>query len=440
MRGDFSPAIASLKKKRPRVRLRFLLGLLLSLGFFYLSRQVLPVTNPSVSPGDPVQSTLAALDIIPPEAAEAPVRIENHTVRQGDTLYGIFRDFDLPDDQILEISRARVEGVDPSRLVAGRDYQLLLQEDRIVEYRYEPDQERMVRVVFEEEGPPSILVEPIPYHIRSATLSGTIEDSLFGAVDAIGENPALALNLADIFAWQVDFFRDLRKGDSFVLVVDKYYREDAFVRYGPIHAARFVNGDRSYLAFRYRMANGNLDYFDETGASLRKQFLKVPLRFNRISSGYTSRRLHPVTKKVTPHYGIDYAAPTGTPIMAIGDGKVIVKKYDAVNGYWLKLRHNSVYSSAYCHLNGFAKGIKVGSTVRQGQVIAYVGKSGRATGPHLHFAMYKNGQYVNPKTVKVPQATSVPSDEKEAFMAKVETFSTLLSPDAPVREALRQDR
>lgn len=434
MQGDFSPAYKSPIKKRPLVRVRFLLGLLACLGFFYFNHSVLSVVPQDVPPTGTVQGMPLKPEPEPEKTVEAPLRIEKHKVNRGDTLYGIFRGFDLPDEQILEISRTRVEGIDPSRLVAGKDYQLFLKEDRIVEYRYEPDEDRMVRVLFEEEGP-AILVEPIPYRKESVTITGTIQDSLFTAVDSIGEKPSLALDLADIFAWQVDFFRDLRKDDSFVVVVDKYFREGDFVRYGPIQAARFVNSGKTFNAFRFKTGNGREDYFDETGASLRKQFLKVPLRFQRISSGYSSRRLHPVTGKVTPHYGVDYAAPTGTPIMAIGDGKVVVKKYDSNNGRWLKIRHNSVYSSAYCHLHSFAKGIKVGSTVRQGQVIAYVGMTGRATGPHLHFAMYKHGKYVNPRTIKVPQATSVPGSQKETFMATVEALSPLLMPDLPVREA-----
>jgi len=369
---------------------------------------------------------------------EAPIRIEKRRVRRGDTLYGIFSDFDLPDGQILEISRARVDGIDPSRLVAGRNYRLYLKEDRVVEYRYEPDEERMVRVRFEEEGP-AISVEPIPYRKERVILTGTISDSLFAAVESMGEKPFLAMDIADIFAWQVDFFRDLRKNDSFIVLVDKHFREGEFVRYGPILAAQFVNAGRRHQAFLFRTGTGIEDYFDETGGSLRKQFLKVPLRFQRISSGFSKRRLHPVTGRITPHLGVDYAAPTGTPIMAIGDGKVILKKHDAVNGRILKLRHNSVYASAYAHLNSFARGVKLGSTVRQGQVIAYVGQSGRATGPHLHFAMYKNGKYVNPRTISVPRASSVPESDRDAFRARVEDLGPILQPASDFRAASQDD-
>ena len=425
MLDDFSPRFSSKVRGRPRVRLRFLLGLLLSLVALYLSGFVFRPAQQSVRVQNTAQNLDMASDNGPVRAVEAPIRIEKRRIRQGDTLYGIFSDFDLTDGQILEISRSRVDGIDPSHLVAGRNYHLYLKDDQVVEYRYEPDEERMVRVKFEDGGP-AITVEPIPYRKERVVLSGTIRDSLFAAVESIGEKPALAMNLADIFAWQVDFFRDLRKGDSFVVLVDKHFREEEFVRYGSILAARFVNSGRTHQAFLFKTGEEREDYFDETGGSLRKQFLKVPLRFRRISSGFSTRRLHPVTGKVTPHLGVDYAAPTGTPIMAIGDGKVILKKHDSVNGRILKLRHNSVYASAYAHLNSFAKGIKLGSTVRQGQVIAYVGQSGRATGPHLHFAMYKNGKYVNPRTINVPRASSVPESDRAAFMSHVEDLYYLI--------------
>jgi murein DD-endopeptidase MepM/ murein hydrolase activator NlpD len=359
------------------------------------------------------------------EVIEAPIRIEKRQIRRGDTLYGIFSDFGLPESQILALSQSRIEGIDPTRLVAGRSYRVYLQEDRIVEYRYEPDGERIVRVRFSDDGP-DLTVEPIPYRVEKVTLHGSIIDSLFGAVDSMGEKPSLAMDIADIFAWQVDFFRDLRKGDSFTVLVEKYYREGEFVRYGRILAARFINDGREHQAYIFKTSSGLTDYFDENGGSLRKQFLKAPLRFRRISSGFSTRRLHPVTRKVVPHLGVDYAAPTGTPVMAIGDGKVILRKRDTVNGRMIKIRHNSVYASAYLHLNGFAAGIRVGSTVRQGQIIGYVGMTGRATGPHLHFAMYRDGKYVDPRRINVPRAGSVAKIDRDTFMARVDGLASFL--------------
>jgi murein DD-endopeptidase MepM/ murein hydrolase activator NlpD len=301
---------------------------------------------------------------------------------------------------------------------------LYVQDGRVTEYQYEPDDERILRVLFDD--PPAIIVEPIPYEVFRVPVSGVIKDSLFAAVEAIDEKPSLAMDLADLFAWQVDFFRDLRTGDSFTVLVDKYYRDGKFVRYGKILAARFVNNGKKHTGVLFTPSGGREDYFDETGGSLRKQFLKSPLRFRRISSGFSRRRLHPVTGKVTAHFGIDYAAPTGTPIMSVGEGKVQYKKRDPVNGRILKIRHNGTYSSAYAHMNSFAKGVGKGSQVRQGQVIGYVGRSGRATGPHLHFAMYRNGKYVDPRRISVPRATSIHARDRSAFDQKVKEIVLLL--------------
>ena len=422
---------------RRRFKLRYLL--LVVMGFI-----VLCVSRPYQTPGtrlnEPSETDIPLVSAVPVEETvpvEPQVNVEIYKVRRGDTLYEILGAKGVPDDQIFAISKMRVDGIRPSRLVAGKVYRLYTLGDRITEYQYEPDDEKILRILLTGDTP-ELIVESIPYDVFRVPVSGVIEDSLFAAVDAIGEKPSLALDLADLFAWQVDFFRDLRKGDTFEVLVDKYYRDGEFVRYGKILGARFVNNGNSFTGILFTPEGGRADYFDETGGSLRKQFLKVPLRFRRISSGFSMKRLHPVTGKVTPHLGVDYVAPTGTPIMAIGDGKVLFKKHDSVNGRIIKIRHNSTYSSAYAHMNSFAKGIKRGSYVRQGQVIGYVGKSGRATGPHLHFAMYKNGRYVNPRRVNVPRATSVPAKDRQAFDRKAKEITLLL--EGGPREQVAADR
>ncbi|MDF1534902.1 MAG: peptidoglycan DD-metalloendopeptidase family protein [bacterium] len=405
-------------RDRPRVRSRYLVLAVLGLGVLCVSRPAFSPQARIMQPSGPLITDVVAGEAPSAAEPEPVISVTNKVVRRGDTLYDILKADGVPDPEILQIAGTRVDGIRPSSLVAGRTYRLHYEEEQLVEYQYEPDDMRFIRVAF-GEGDPVISIEPIPYEIVREPISGVIEDSLFAAVESIGEKPALAMDLADIFAWQVDFFRDLRNGDSFAVVVDKYYRDGEFVRYGRIEAARFVNNKTTHRAFLYSPGSGLEDYFDEEGGSLRKQFLKVPLRFQRISSGFSARRLHPVTGKVVPHLGVDYAAPTGTPIMSIGDGKVVMIKRDEANGRIIKIRHNSVYSSAYAHMNSFASGMKVGTQVRQGQVIGYVGSSGRATGPHLHFAMYRNNKYVDPRRISVPRATSVPGADLEQFKAVV---------------------
>ncbi|TNF48388.1 peptidase M23 [bacterium] len=326
----------------------------------------------------------------------------------------------------MALASKRLDGISLSRLVAGKTYRVISRNDEAVEYQYEPDEKRIVRVMFDEEHP-AVSIETIPYTTKLVTISGTIEDSLFRAVSDIGEEPVLAMDLSEVLAWQIDFFRDLRKGDSFQVLVEKIYRNGKFVRYGKILSVQFVNSGNRYMAFLFKPKSGRSDYFDEEGGSLRKQFLKAPLRFRRISSGFSRRRLHPVTGKVVPHMGVDYVAPIGTPVRAIGDGKIVMKKKDRVNGRIIKLRHNSTYSSAYAHMNSFASGMAPGVRVKQGQIIGYVGKSGRATGPHLHFAMYRNGRYVDPRRVNVPRASSVPKADMEAYLKLVDEKIAILA-------------
>ena len=417
---------------RKRPRFRYLLLILMGFVVLCVSRPYKPPNAQLAEPAPQVAPAESALPGLESELVEPPVTVEENLVRRGDTLYDILKAKGLSDTRIFDVSHGKIDGISPSRLVVGKSYRLYLQDGKVIEYQYEPDDEKILKIVFGED-PPVLSVEQIPYEVFRGSVSGVIKDSLFAAVDSINEKPTLAMDLADLFAWQVDFFRDLRTGDSFTVLIDKYYRDGKFVRYGKILAARFVNNGNTHTGILFTPSGGRGDYFDETGGSLRKQFLKVPLRFRRISSGFSKRRLHPVTGKVAAHLGVDYAARTGTPIMSIGDGKVIFKKHDSINGRIVKIRHNGTYSSAYAHMNSFAKGISKGSQVRQGQVIGYVGSSGRATGPHLHFAMYRNGKYVDPRRINVPRATSVPAKDRTAFEQKAREMMFLLE-DEPRKQ------
>lgn len=435
-----SPILNRAVRKRPPVRLRFILLLLLAVGSLKLMTP--PESRESGEPGPSqegkVESAGQGGRSVKPEIPEFVTR--EFRVKKGDTLYGILKDLGVQDSSIMALASKRVEGVSLSHLMAGRTYRIISRDERVLEYQYEPDGDRIVRVDL-AGADPEVVVEPIPYNVLTVTLAGTIEESLFGAVEAIGEQPALAMDIADIFAWQIDFFQDLRKGDTFTVLVDKFYRDGLFVRYAPIKAAVFVNSARRYSAFLFDPDGGRSGYYyDEKGESLRKQFLKAPLRFRRISSGFSRRRLHPVTGKVAPHLGVDYVAPIGTPVRSIGDGKVVFKRKDSVNGRILKIRHNSTYSSAYAHLNSFASKIRNGTHVRQGQIIGYVGRSGRATGPHLHFAMYRNGRYVNPRSIKAPRAASLPGEHMPSFNRLVAERTALMRYGEPPELHSSMDR
>lgn len=231
------------------------------------------------------------------------------------------------------------------------------------------------------------------------TISATIDRSLYEALRGAGEGPQLVQQLTDVFQWDIDFF-ELRKGDAFSLVVKKQFAGTDFIGYGPIEAARFTHRGTTYEAFHHEMRDGRSGYYGSTGTPLRKQFLKAPLKFTRVTSGFTKKRFHPVLKYFRPHYGIDYGAPIGTPVMSTADGVVVEARYKPGEGNFIRVRHSSKYDTCYLHLSRFAKGLKRGTKVAQGQVIGYVGKTGLATGPHLDYRVSENGKWLNPLKLK----------------------------------------
>ncbi len=247
-----------------------------------------------------------------------------------------------------------------------------------------------------------------PVEHRLARVSGTIASSLFGAVEAAGERPELAVRLAEIFRWDVDFFRDLRKGDSFVVLVDREEVDGAFYRYGTIFAARFINGRRVLNAVIFRGTGGRLGYYDLAGHPLRKQFLRAPLKFSRITSRFSFHRYHPILHRRMPHYGVDYGAPVGTPVHVTADGVVRFVGRRGGAGRMITVRHANGYETNYLHLSRYARGIRRGVRVRQGQVIGYVGQSGLATGPHLDYRVRLHGRWINPLRITSPPAPPIP--------------------------------
>ncbi|HUP61521.1 MAG TPA: peptidoglycan DD-metalloendopeptidase family protein [Thermoanaerobaculia bacterium] len=261
-------------------------------------------------------------------------------------------------------------------------------------------------------------------------ISAQIDSSLYEAVRESGESPQLVQQLVDVFQWDIDFFA-LRKGDEFSLVVTKQYAGGDFLGYGPVTAARFTHKDQPYEAFRHEMPDGRAGYYASSGRPLRKQFLKAPLKFTRVTSGFTRRRFHPVLKHFRPHYGIDYGAPVGTPVMTTADGVVIEARYKAGEGNFVRIRHSSRVETYYLHLSRFAKGIKRGSKVGQGDVIGYVGRTGLATGPHLDYRVTENGKWLNPLKLKSITPDPLHGDSLHRFRTSVARLTPRLSEPAP---------
>ncbi len=350
---------------------------------------------------------------------KSPERIKTTTgiIRSGETISSLLGKLFSP-GEIHELA-SEAKGVFPlSKICAGSPYRLISQAGDFERFSCDIDDTEQLVVVRKGEGF-AVSREEIPYKVELVSVQGTIESSLFETVVKIGESEHLAMQLADIFAWDIDFFKDIQQGDSFAVVLEKRFRDGKPAGDGRLLAARFTNQDRVSQAFYFKDGKRTPDYYDENGHSLRKAFLKAPLSFSRISSGFTMRRRHPITHRIKAHPAIDYAAPKGTPIHTVGDGTVIFSAYKRYNGNCVKVRHPNGWVTMYNHMSRFAKGTRSGKRVAQGQVIGYVGSTGRSTGPHLDFRMFKNGVPVNPLKVKSPPAHPISSVNMAAFRVLV---------------------
>jgi len=318
---------------------------------------------------------------------------------------------------------------DLARLTVGQPFRVTIGPDGLLAaFTYGIDELRTLHV---RRNGSSLEAEVVTrsYETRVETVSGEITSSLFGAVEDSGEEPLLAVDLAAIFEWDVDFNTELQKGDSFRLAVEKQYLEGRFSRYGSILAAELLRGERVLRAVRF-VADKGPEYFTPEGLPLRKTFLRSPLKFTRISSGFTRARFHPVLKTTRPHLGIDYAAPTGTPVRAAADGTVVLAGWSGGYGRTVRIRHGRGLETLYGHLSRIA--VKNGQHVQQGALIGAVGSTGLATGPHLDYRTLRNGVYVNPLTIQPPPAEPVSASQRASFEVARDTQLALLGPLAPV--------
>lgn len=276
------------------------------------------------------------------------------------------------------------------------------------------DRDRSSQVVFQCQPPYEAWVYEKPVTVERRYADVTISNSLWVDMVDAGVSPNLILSLSDIYAWTVDFF-GLQKGDRFRVLYDEKMCDGEVLSVDTVRYAVFTHNGSDLPSVMYDQKDGGNIYWNEKGESMRKAFLKAPLKFSRISSGFSYARRHPVTKKVRPHTGVDYAAPVGTPVMTIGDGVVTSVKHEGAGGKTVRIRHNSVYSTAYLHLSKYGKGITPGKRVRQGEVIGYVGSTGRSTGPHLDFRVWKNGSPINPLKMDSPPAEPLKETHKAEF-------------------------
>jgi len=254
---------------------------------------------------------------------------------------------------------------------------------------------------------------------------GVIKTSFWNAIQNNGNDVALAVRLSEIYAWNIDFF-ELKPDDKYKVIYNKVYIDGKYSGLGNILAADFIHEGKDYYAFRFEQ-KGKWAYFDQKGKSLQRAFLKAPLKYTRISSHFSNRRWEPILKIYRPHHGVDYAAPTGTPVHSLGDGVISAKGYQRMGGgNYLRVKHNSIYTTQYAHLSRFARGIRVGVHVKQGQIIGYVGMTGLATGPHLDFRVFKRGRAINPLRLKSPPSIPILKSYKAAFDSVVKTYMPML--------------
>jgi murein DD-endopeptidase MepM/ murein hydrolase activator NlpD len=367
-------------------------------------------------------------------AGSGSSRTKRFRIQPGDTATSILADYLSPSD-IYRLSRECRDAHPLNRIKAGHEYRLIFRNSTLTGFEYDIDAETKLSVNL-GEGEFRASKEEIAYDTEEKLFSGRIETNLFEAVEAAGGTASLAISLSEIFAWDIDFIRDVREDDTFRILATERYRRGEFVGYGAIKAARFVNQGEEYNAFLYRTRKDREEYFDAQGRALRKTFLKAPLNFTRISSGYTWRRKHPVLNRVRPHLGIDYAAPRGTPIKSVAKGEVIAKSYSRGAGNYLKIRHPKHYVTVYNHMYRYASGIYRGKEVEQGDVIGYVGSTGLSTGPHLDYRVKRYGKYRNPRKIESEPVKSVPESEMTAFRRTIQPLRAALDQKGPELAAI----
>lgn len=334
-------------------------------------------------------------------------------VKSGQFFSNLFGSLGMSAGEAYDLAQACDTVFDVKTLRVGNTYRAYYSADDRLEYMVY-DRDRMHCVIFDCTEPYDLWIYEKPVTRNEKYADVTINSSLWNDMLAADVSPLLILSLSDIYAWTVDFF-GLQKGDRFRVLYQETVCDGSVVSVDTVRYAVFTHGGQDFPAIMFDQQDGGNLWWNEKGESMRKAFLKAPLKYSRISSGFSYSRKHPVTRKVQPHTGIDYAAPKGTPVMTIGDGVITSMKYEGAGGNTIRIRHNSVYSTAYLHLSGYAKGLKVGQRVRQGDVIGYVGSTGRSTGPHLDFRVWKNGTPINPLKMDSPPAEPLKQENMEAF-------------------------
>jgi murein DD-endopeptidase MepM/ murein hydrolase activator NlpD len=387
-------------------------------------------TRPAPTPVATVPAPAPEPPAVEPPAP--PVRTESVTLRRGDTLLSALGRLGIDRRASSDIADAlRANGADLRRMRASDELEITwtLEGDPIA-VRWEPSPWLGFAAVATDAGWEIRRAETRP-DMRIEAVGGEVRRSLFEAVEAMGESPQLVLELVEIFSSDFDFTADTRSGDRFRLLVEKRYAGEQFVDYGQVLVAQYLSDGRILTGVGFELAGGRSAYYDLDGRSLKKSFLKSPLEFTRITSGFTYARPHPILGGVRPHLAVDYAAPVGTPVRAVADGTVTAAGWNGGNGIQVQLRHHAGYETVYNHLARLGPGVRAGARVTQRQVIGYVGSTGLSTGPHLDYRVAKNGRFVNPLSEKFIPGQPLDGAEHRRFLKEARALVRRLEDSSP---------
>lgn len=388
-----------------------------------------PLPNSGLEANANKVDSLPAVSEVKPEEPKEPMllygvnvdslEVIEAKIQPNQFLSQILSQYNISLSMIDKLAKESREVFDVRKFKANKKYTLLCSQDSALTAKYfiyQPN--RVDYVVFGLQDSINIYMGQHPLDTLVKTFTGIIDYSIYQTLEDGDAPTELVHKLSDIYAWQVDLFK-VQKGDRFKVIYEEVQIRGERVGLGKVLAAHFERGKDDYFAFYFNQKSRE-DYFDEEGNSLRKAFLKAPLKYTRISSKFTKSRLHPVLKVSRPHYGIDYAAPQGTPIHAVGDGVVTQASYSGGAGNYVKIKHNSVYTTGYMHMSKYGPGIKVGKRVKQGDIIGYVGNTGLSTGPHLCFRTWKDGKPVNALAIEMPPSEPVKDKYREDYQKVME--------------------
>lgn len=414
----------------------------------YAEQQAEPTPTTSQSNQSPFANTAAAetstadelktTQIETPEEADPLHHIIN--VQNGDTLSTVFAKVGLSATTLHEVLNSSKEAKQLTRLKVGQPLEFNLSADGQLESLHSKLSDLESIVLAKSEKGFTFKRELVKPEIQTSYSHGVINSSLFLSAKRAGLSHNLTMDLANIFGYDIDFAMDIREGDEFELIFEKKVVNGKQVGTGNILSARFTNRGKTYTAVRYTNKQGNSSYYSANGESMRKAFIRTPVDFARISSRFSNGRRHPILNKIRAHKGVDYAAPRGTPIKAAGDGRISLAGRHGGYGNAVIIQHGQRYRTLYAHMQGFAKGVRTGGNVKQGQIIGYIGTTGLSTGPHLHYEFQVNGVHVDPLSQKLPMADPIANSEKARFMQLSKPLMAQMDKEKSTMLALNNQR